>query len=756
MVTRTQSGKVHAHRFRPLLESEAAGGAPIVGEVPLDQFTVLSPDVELNAERNAVLEADGAPLSRFGARLRATIAKLRAVSPEQVPLGVIRALEAASADDEHNIRQLAQTQISRTGSGTMYGALLRLHSPVVEPSMINGRILAQTQAAMAGEEHAPVVRAVDAEALRLPRLLVDSADQVRHQADEARRLLSLDLYKYKGSDDREFIDDLILKGVKEPPLVVPFHLDAGESGSGWLLKAVDGARRTTASQMILHSLTGRDARFAMRHWSDGKGNLEIRDMTATDVLLARRLLTFEESSLTGLFPMASGHTARDQERQDQWRQTIAVRSPAIRAAHRVRTYFAFVVLDVEAFGGATFPHPAWQVVNDAVRQRHMPRAAAKQWAANDVWTLYAIDLIEEFASRGIVDEVERAALLNPRAVDFADITPVSPERPYRNRLAAIAHLATLACTGDTVDITNQVLAENQERRHSHERGQIVGAQARLLLGLHADADGNSISSTITSMCKDKVFYRLDLHPGAMTWAHLIGGSPEDLLAGAIGDMVQRYVQKPADRAEVGPFGPHQRALGFLGGLALVTNPRLLELDEHLTRTGRGGRGGRASTIGRHEPAVLLRHMMSSDEGLRQLAEIVRATTLPVPRVPADADGALTETRLRTEFLPELGQSAKDVRFVPHEDTGLDPRVVWLMMSDQLEELVEGLTEHVAQMRGHEFDDRVVGPALELEGLPVEVVDPLKLKVNELAEFLADASAFWRIARRRTTSVGDPE
>jgi hypothetical protein len=629
----------------------------------------------------------------------------------------------------------------------MYGALLQLHSPLVEPSLINGRTLAWLQATMASAGRVAVLQAVDAETLGLPRLLVNSADQVLEQVDQARRRLGLNAYS---GDDREFIDDLLLKGVKEPPLVVPFHVDAGEAGSGWVLEAVDGARRTTATHEILATLTGLDARLATRHWSTGKGGYSIRDMTGADVLKVRQLLNFESGILTGLFPKAWGNSAKDQERVAVWKENIAAHSPAVRAAHRVRTYFAFVVLHVDAFDPTSHMYPSWHVVNDAVRQRHMPRAAAKQWESQDVWALYAMDLIDALVQRGAITNDQREALLNPVAVGFEDIVPVSAKRPYRNRLVAIADLAAKGCTGDTTELANLVLANNQERRHSHERGQIIGAQARLMIGLHEEADGASIASTITSMCKDRLFYKVDSHPLSVKWPEVINKDPAELLTGALRELGTRYNQDVEVRREVGPFGPHQRALGFLGGLALTINPKLMIEDEHLTRTGRGGRGGRDGAIGRHEPAVLLRYMMASDEGLIQLAEIVNSSTLAEPVIPVDRTGsALTETKLRADFLPKAGELSGTFGATA-EDKAVesDPLDVWGLMTDALTGMVIQLTEHIKQMKTHELNGSNQGLAVEQQGLPPEVVDNLKPMLGEVSDFLFDAGAFGRIAQRR--------
>ncbi|MFD6218331.1 hypothetical protein, partial [Nocardia salmonicida] len=585
----------------------------------------------------------------------------------------------------------------------------------------------------------------DADELCLPRLLVNSADQVIAQAQEARRLLGLADYR---NDDREFIDDLLLKGVKEPPLVVPFLLDAGERGSGWLLQAVDGARRTTAAHEILQTLgAGAAHKAAVHHWSDGRGGSTIRDMTAADVVAARQLLCFEHAPLTGLFPLAVGRSVQDAERVAAWRRNVAHGSLAIRAAHRVRTYFAFVVLHVEAFSPGAFANPTWHVVNDAVRQRHMPKAAAKQWELQDVWALYAIDVLDELEGRGFIDSVQQNALLNPAAVDLVDTTPITADRSYRNRLVAIAHFAAMVCTGATADLTNTVLTKNQERIHSHERAQIVGAQARILLGLHDVADGASIAATITSICKHKIFYKLKCHPLSAKWPNMITKSPDELLERAVQELRTQYNQDPADRADVGGYGPHQRALGLLGGLALVINPVLRTNDEHLTRTGRGGRGHRPGDIGRQDPPLLLQRMMETDEGLAQLAEAIRATTSSYPEMPRDRFGTeLTETHLRSGFLPKLGESpATPVRNWVDE---LDGLTAWGMMAGDLRMMVARLAEHVEEMRKHELKEGAVqGFALHLQGLPTDDVKAMRPSLSTVADFLSEAIVFGKFAQR---------
>lgn len=742
MVTRLIDSPERSIRYRPFEEVDGQTGM-VSGEVPLDQFHVLKPDFKLACERNAPEEFDGHPLTRFGNRLRAEIGKLAGIRSDDVPLGLIRVLEAASADDSHNIGQLSQIQITRTGSGIMHGAIFRVHSPMVAPSVINGRILAQAQASMSASGLVPILRAIDAEDLRLPRLMVDSADQVIAQAQESRRLLGLAAYR---NEDREFIDDLLLKGVKEPPLVVPFLLDGGGQGSGWLLQAVDGARRTTATHEILDNLGAESARrIAVDHWFDRRGGSRIRDMTAADVVAARQLLCFEKAPLTGLFPLAAGRSAHDRDRVVSWKRNVASGSLAIRAAHRVRTYFAFVVLHVQAFAPSAFANPTWHVVNDAVRQRHMPKAAAKQWEPQDVWALYAIDVIDELTDRGFVDSTQQKALLNPSAVDLADATTAG-SAAYRNRLVAIAHFAALVCTGPTAELTNGVLTKNQERIHSHERAQIVGAQARILLGLHDAADGASIAATITSICRHKIFYKLKAHPLSTKWPDVIAKSPDELLARAVHELQTQYNQHPADRAEVGGYGPHQRALGLLGGIALVINPVLRANDEHLTRTGRGGRGHRAGDIGRQDPPLLLQRMMETDEGLAQLAEAVRSTTSAIPEIPRDRFGTeLTETQLRSVFLPKLGEAPS---ITVHQASAPDSLTLWGTMASDLRAIIDRLAQQVDEMREHPLTDGPArGLALRIQGLPDSDVDIMRPKLSKAIEFLSEARVFGELAYR---------
>jgi hypothetical protein len=619
-----------------------------------------------------------------------------------------------------------------------------LHTPLLDPFIINGRTLAGLQAKLAAAGATPILTAIDDSTLRLPRLSVKSADQVLHQATWARQRLNL--HSYSG-DDREFIDDIVIKGIKEPPIVVPVNFDAGASGASWVLEAVDGARRTTASHEIMATIIGEsNPRLATQHWADGKGSFKIRDMTGADVLRARERLQFDSSLLDALFPETVGHSAQDKIREATWIRTVTSRSSAVRAFHRVRTCHAFVVLHVEAFDQHAHKQPAWHVVHDAVRQRHMPKAAPKQWNHQDVWALYALDLVDALVQDGHLNDSQREALLNPAAVTIRE----APSAIYRNRLVAIADFAAKACAYDFRSLTNAVLAKSQERQHSHERAQIIGAHARLMIDRHEDAVGASIASTITSICRHRVFYKTECHPlgNKYKWFNMIDKDPAELHEAALRELVTTYKQTPEEREKVGGFGPHQRALGFLGGLALIMNPQLIKLDENLTRTGRGGRGGRPTDIGKNDPDALLQRMMRSPTGIAELHSILTAT-IHGESVEVDGPAALTETRLRTSYLTGVNRLNETARATAADEAvDQDPLIVWDRLIDQLKDAIGDLTEHVDVMRKHELTGEFTSLAFEEQGMSPEIAAALMPKLSGVSEFLAQAGAFGRIAGGR--------
>lgn len=619
--------------------------------------------------------------------------------------------------------------------------------------MINGRTLASLRAELAVAGKSAVSKAADCSGLCLPKMVVESAAQVLHQADKAR--LQLGLHRY-AVEDREFIDDVIVKGIKEPPVVVPFLFDAGDEGSGWVLQAVDGARRTSASQQVLSQLTGRNTRLALAHWANGKGGFTIRDMTAADVAKVRELLAFEDSWLKSLFPNACGNSEQDKRRVQEWYDTVASRSSLIRSVHRVRSYYAFVVLYVQPFPSVKKANPAWHVVQDSVRQRHMPKAAPKQWELQDVWALYALEVIDGLMEVGSFTEIQRNVLLNPSAVSLGDALPTHHARPYRNKLVAIADMAAKICGAGSLAIANMVLSNNQERKTTQTRGQIVGAHARLMLQRQNEAVGASIASTITSMCRDRAFYQTDEHPLRVKWFDVIHKDPDELLERALAELVTRYNLEPQKVQAVGGFGPHQRALGFLGGLALAVNPVLIGKDEHLTRTGRGGRGRRSSDIGRHDPGVLLRNMMSKHDGLAYLRQLLAATTAEHCSTSFDHDGEeITETYLRTRFLPKLNSDSESKGATAESQPAeADPVEMWRSLTTNLEIQVDELAQLVTVMRNHQLDGDEVGIAYEQLGLGPETVDSLKPLLSSVSEFLAEAGAFGRIAHKRLVRGAD--
>ncbi|RJQ73666.1 hypothetical protein D5S17_23840 [Pseudonocardiaceae bacterium YIM PH 21723] len=725
-------------------------------EAPIDRnFYLRAPQQGFEAEQNASIEADGAGLSRFGSRLRNAIAKVGDIGADEVPLGLIRHLEAASVDDEHNIRQLASIQSIRTSTGIMHGALLHLHVPLVDACIINGRKQAVVQAEMAKAGLRAIPGAVDSTVLRLPCLKVDSADQVLEQSRVARH--ELDLLDRNG-EQKDFLDQLSDEGVKVPPLIVPFQIDGGDEGRSWSLQAVDGARRTTGSQELVGRVTGASGRLSNRYWSTGKGSYQLRDMAVADIAAVRSWLTFPNSEQQGLFPSAPSTRRVGATVISGWLRDVAARSPEVRSFHRVRTYHAMVIFHVEPFDSDRSVNPVWEVVYDAIAQRHNPKVAPQPWEERDLWALYAMDLLERLCGDGKLTEEAYRALLNPHANDLVD-RPVVSGRPYRNLLVAIADLVGKSCLDTCEDLANKVLEANKEKPSTASRGKMVAMHARLLLpGIYKGREGkykksqlDSIVATIASLSKDDVFYLSEKHPLDRKWPSYIHLDPAVLLDEALGELVTRYNQASEHRVAAGPFGPHQRALGFLAALALTVNPVLVQLNENLTRTGRGGRGRRDVLLGRQDPAVLIRKMMSTPEGLRTLEGILKSTTSPKWSILEASPGVpLTETYLRDRYLPKIGDGPDRGEFddgQPPEELA-DESVTWQRHVDSLERAIADLGKHVAEMESHKLtnSDGDTEIAYKVVGIYPDNADRLKAKLASVTDFVTKAGVFAEASR----------
>src|SRR4051794_36478021 len=97
---------------------------------PLDKPETAPPASRLNGrplrpapfrpERNAALEADGAGLTKVGARFRDKFADLHDIDPSEVDLGLVRLVEALNADTEANHAALSALQLKRTEFGVLH------------------------------------------------------------------------------------------------------------------------------------------------------------------------------------------------------------------------------------------------------------------------------------------------------------------------------------------------------------------------------------------------------------------------------------------------------------------------------------------------------------------------------------------------------------------------------------------------------------------------------------------------------------
>ncbi|MGY1736866.1 hypothetical protein [Geodermatophilus sp. SYSU D00684] len=687
-------------------------------------------------------EADGAPLTKFGGRFREVFAEAQGVSIDEVDLGLVRLVEALNADTQANLAALAAPQTKRTEQGVLHQVRLRVNTPIVQPWMLNGRALRRMGAELDG--HARLVtEAAEHERYSLPVMEVGGAEDVREIIGAQRRLLGLDTYAQADGKKKDRIDSIVRFGVLEAPDVVLTELrTAGGEQTAWTCQAFEGAQRLFSSILALDVLANRStSSVGTAHWFDSTLP-RMRNFEPADLRRLDEQLRYTTSAAASYFPGSDIPT---------WLDTIAATTPAAVAFQLLRTMEVSLVIAVTPDPTTTTDEdfPVVSVLQEMIRSYHMPGKAKDSWLLGDVQGLIAIGVIDELHRQRRITDRERSAWLGEQAVSWQG-PPVVADGAPGNRLTMITKLlAAMTAQAavpsgpdagqrrESLEIVNDHLRRNSIWRSPDERARVGAAQAVVALRVHKSGDEGTIAAALIGTFNSPWFWRAAEHPTG-SWVSLLDMPIHELAEKARAELASS-LQEP---------GPAQRALAALGGVALMTNPLLVEQGKALTRTGRGG-GGKAANVRASDPVILLQRMVANPRGLDQLEDAAAALVAPEsPAVPAD--------RIEpTEFLTDLW--LRDLWLGKDPDESDDPITEFTRQIQLIIEKVTDAHRESTDLRTATRDDILKVPdedrdadapsesLFEAIGINAQAADDTVNLLRELTEFFTLGKLYAKVA-----------
>jgi hypothetical protein len=702
-------------------------------------------------ESGRPMEADGAPLSKFGWRFREVLAKAQGIDEAQVDLGIIRLVEALNADTNRNLAGLSAPYTKRTEHGLIRQVRLVVNTPLLFPWFANGRSLSKMGRELAGSAKV-VTRAFDHEPpLRLPIMKVESADAVLALVSAQRKLLKLDSIasaeKFQGKRDR--IESIVQFGVLAPPDVVATQL-VSPDGSAWIAEVAEGAQRLFSSLVGLDVIAERNtAEVATDAWFTD-GHRRLRDLAPADLVRLETSLKYPASAAAGYFPGPN---------IPRWLEQTADKNPAAVAFQLMRTMEVNFIIGVEPDPIVTKgdAHPVAATLQELIRSYHVNGKAKDQWGQGEVDSLVAIGAIDDLTERNFISESERSHWLGETTLPWNG-EYVRDDGSSENRLLSVARLmAALTVEGNFLessdpgasvlkDIVNHHLAENAVRVHPEERARVGAAQAIVALGYHGTGWEPTVQPALHAAFRSAWFWSPKDQSDHDCWASLLELPVGELAARAQSERLSNATTNTPDMA-----GSAQRAIAALGGIALMVNPGLLNAGTSLSRTGRGA-GGQVQKVKASDPNVLLAKMVQNERGINQLESAISAliagaeTTTPQDRETGEQ---LEDLWLRSLWLgtgqPEKTDNPQNA-FAQRLRALIDELTLNHAESEVLKEITSG---EILELDRDESDDPSLwdDPLYELIGISEEAADVVLPLLQQLSEFFTTGKAYARAARR---------
>lgn len=736
--TSTTNAQSASAVLRPLTDPELAPPVSRIEERPL------RPEA-FRPETGRPVEIDGQPLTKFGWRFREVFAQAHNVDEAEVDLGLIRQVEALNADTERNLASLRTVQSKRTEHGTLRYVRVMVNTPLLAPWLLNGRALRRMAAELRGTTRV-VTTATDHDQLALPTMEVDGPEMVLEIISAQRRLLGLESYTSTSSrqEKRDRVDSIVQFGVLDPPDVILVQLRS-DNGNAWMAQAAEGAQRLFSALVGMDQLASRNVgMLAAEHWLSG-GEPVLRDLNPSDLEHLSDELAFPASAAAGYFP------GRDIK---LWLETTATTVPAAVAFQLLRTVEINLIIAVEPDQQVTAGerNPVSSTVQEMIRSYHVPGKAKDKWELPEVQGLIAIGAIDELLEGSRISAEDRSAWLGEYLPDWqgaGDGTPnrlVSATQLIAALTAQKAAMPTDKSAEDSLAIVNRHLKLNGQWPHPDARAKVAAAQAIVALGRNNTGKENTLAAAIVGAFHAPWFWKADEHAG---------GSWPALLATPIQELADKALAESVASKDAESCGPAQRALAALGGLALMSNPGLVDADNALTRTARGG-GGKATDVKASDPNVLLAAMVQEERGIHQLHDAVIALTANAePTIPIDREDSheLDEFYLRGLWLGEksdkednpLAEFARLVKELAGRIAEGSDR------ADYLREVLPG--ELIGLERGdddadHDDDADLWGEALyEAIGINEQIATDALPALQNLVEFFTTGKALARAAAR---------
>ncbi|MGY1786664.1 hypothetical protein [Geodermatophilus sp. SYSU D00698] len=624
---------------------------------------------------------DDATLSKVAQLFRERVAEARNGDPADVPEGLLRAVEAADAWPEENVRSLASGRVRSIS--TEVGEILYVDfwaNPLAlthDPN--NGRTTTEARA-----QQLPYLEAVgDDEATGAPVIEVADAAEFIHGVDASARALGF-TGSITDSKDLQDINWVGLQGVHEPALTTPTRIQDGHGHGTWVLKQDDGNRRLAMLRRALRVCTTlgmSDTEAWADHLYSPDGGTALREWTAADVANVRRKSQFGDKYWR---PQTASREAIE-----EW---LASATMAQRTVIRTSVMPVRLVVGYRPrLDTPTERSTSMEVVHRYIRRTHIKTAAQLDWSPATQAMQVALDTMRRILTRsgrahGYTMALSRDELQAVYANTVPEWYAADPEDADHPLRLAAKTIATFVCTDTTAeqDVKKSLIAHSMSTHGTkirENRAAVAASVAMPLLGISVSDDKagyNRARAAVDRASRHPMFTVVAKHPSGATdpWWKQLNRPVKELLAQAEKEYADGLgIDDTPDDKSYGTFGPATRALLFLSIVGQATNPAVLATVPgeqaspwQLTINGLGGTRGNTLTT----PDLVMRQVLSRHKqaGAEQLAEIVQAALAGrLPKNTIDPDYADSDDHARPV---ERTRGTVTERFLRGERMGWQP------------------------------------------------------------------------------------
>ncbi len=590
-------------------------------------------------------------LSKPALLLRGRIAEFTGADPEDIPMGLLRAVEAADAWPDENVKNFASGRVRSisTEVGEIVFVDFWANPLALTHDPNNGRTIADARAK--GQPYLEAVR--DDPMTAAPVMRVTDAAEFIAGVEATAGALGF-TSNITDAKDLQDINWVGLQGVHEPTLIVPTLVEDLQGNATWILEDDDGNRRRAMQLRCLREATGL-AMSELEAWDDHlhqpDGTTLLRHWTAKDVEAVRRKSLYKDATY---WRPAAG----SREAVEGWLSgsNIAQRTVIRNSVILCRLVVGYRNLNVKGAVGER--SAAKEAVHRYIRRTHIKTAAQRDWSTATQAMQVALDSIRRIRVRydqthGYKMALSRAELDLVYAntiTDWLGTDRNDPRHPLR--LAAKA-IATFVCNDTTAegDVKRSLTAHSLSTHATkirENRASVAASVAMPILGLNVDDKGDytRARAAVDRASRHPMFVAVKKHPNGATdpWWAYVDRPVDELLALADREFDEGMgADDSPDEKSTGNFGPASRALLFLATLGQATNPAFRDTlageqatPWQLTLNGLGGTRGNTMTT----PDLVMRQVLAHHKknGVAQLAEMVRAalvSELPLNTIDPD-------------------------------------------------------------------------------------------------------------------------